>query len=121
MSTKNYITPYDVYLGFYLITENKVVICPTISKVKNMGFNELANTTSLDHENLKGRAIHEKNLQIDNKTTFDYIGNPYLYEDENSFNVAKWDGQWENPSIKKSLKIYIRIWLFRILNILGIV
>lgn len=121
MTTRNYITPYDVYLGFYLITENKVVICPTISKVKNMGFNELANTTSLNHENLRGRAIHENNLRIDTENTFNFIGNPYQYEDENSYNVARWDGQWENPSIKKSLKIYLKIWFFRILNLIGVV
>lgn len=118
---KNYLPFTDTNLGFYLINENKCVICPTVSKVRNLGFSELATTTSLDKGNLRGRAEHENNLIIDNKDEFEFIGNPYLYEDENSKEIAAWDGKWETNRMRSLWKIYPRIIAFRILAFLGIV
>lgn len=112
---------HDINMGFYVINENKCVVCPVISKVRNEGFDDSATTTNLNKGNLKGRAVHEMNLSIDDEEGFDFIGDPYLYEDENSMAIAKWDGQWETECRRNLIYVYLRIVLFRFLALFGIV
>lgn len=121
MSTRNYLPGNDVNKGFYMINENKCVICPTISKVRNIGWDAQATTTYLEKGNLKGRAEHELNLIIDTDKTFEFKGDPFVYEEDNSYNIAMWDGQWETNRMRSLWRIYPRIWAFRILAFLGIV
>lgn len=111
----------DTNIGFYMINENKCVICPTVSKVRNMGWDALATTTYLEKGNLRGRAEHELNLVLDTEKTFEYEGDPFQFEEENSFAIAQWDGQWETERMRSLWRIYPRIWAFRILAFLGVV
>ena len=121
MSTNCFLQRHDTNMGFYMINENKCVICPTISKVRNMGWDSQATTTYLEKGNLRGRAEHELNLKIDTEKFFEFKGDPFVYEEENSYNIAMWDGQWETDRMRSLWRIYPRIWAFRILAFLGIV
>lgn len=121
MSTNNYCQPHDTNRGFYLINERKCVICPVISKVRNIGWDMLANTTTLDKGNLRGRAECELNKVIDTEKTFEFEGDPFQFEEENSLAIAQWDGQWETGRMRSLWRIYPRIWAFRIMALLGIV
>jgi len=121
MSTKKNLPAHDINLGFYIINENKCVICPTISKVRNTGWDASATTTTLDKGNLRERAKHELNLVLDKDATFDFKGNPFIYEDENSFEIAKWDGQWETDLHKSLLYMYAHVIKFRLLALFGVI
>lgn len=121
MSTNNNCPAHDTNRGFYMINENKCVICPTISKVRNMGWDSQATTTYLEKGNLRGRAEHELNLVIDSAKTFEFEGDPFQFEEENSLAIAQWDGQWETGRMRSLWRIYPRIWAYRILAFLGIV
>lgn len=121
MSTRSHCPTHDTNRGFYLINEDKCVICPTISKVRNIGWDVLANTTYLDKGNLRERAERELNKVIDTKESFEYEGDPFQFEEENSYNIALWDGQWETGIMRSLWRIYPRIWAFRIMALLGIV
>ncbi len=121
MATQSHLPMHDTNMGFYLINENRCVICPTISKVRNMGWDAQATTTYLDKGNLRGRAEHELNLVIDHEKTFEYEGDPFQFEEENTLAMAQWDGKWETGRMRSLWRIYPRIWAFRILAFLGII
>ena len=121
MSTQSHLPRHDTNMGFYMINEDKCVICPTISKVRNMGWDAQATTTYLEKGNLSGRAEHELNLVLDTEKTFEFEGDPFQFEEENSLAIAQWDGQWETDRMRSLWRIYPRIWAFRLLAFLGIV
>jgi len=121
MSYQSHLPRHDTNMGFYMINENKCVICPTVSKVRNMGWDAQATTTYLEKGNLRGRADHELNMIIDTEKFFEFKGDPFVYEEDNSNNIAIWDGQWETNRMRSLWRIYPRIWAFRLLAFLGIV
>ncbi len=121
MSSQSHLPRHDTNMGFYMINENKCVICPVVSKVRNMGWDALSTTTTLEKGNLRGRAEHEVHLKIDTEKSFEFKGNPFVYEEDNSYNIAMWDGQWETDRMRSLWRIYPRIWAFRILAFLGVI
>lgn len=118
-STKTREWMCDVTLGFYMVVNNLCVINPTISKVRNCGFDGEATTTSLDHARMAERATFEKNLVIDKEDSFDFIGNPYVFEDYNSRCCAQWDCLWEEQRRFRYLKSLAHVWIYRIQHFLG--
>ena len=122
--TRNYLPQHDLNMSFYLINEHKKVICPVVSKVRNIGFDGFATTTTLDKGRLKERAIIEKEMPIDDDEKFEYQGDPFVYEEENSVNIAMWDQKWEDRfkyyiSYLYKLEVYLRILRFRFYSLIG--
>lgn len=66
----------DMMIYAYLLGENRYVICPSISLVKNIGFDS-------NGQNYKSAPEWLTDAPIDNKKNFELIGNPYSFVDEN--------------------------------------
>lgn len=113
-STDLHLPLHDINVSYYMVTTNKYVICPTISKVRNMGIDNDATTTKLSNGRMAERASIEQNMVIDKNTTFEYQGNPYCYTEENSYNTAKWDQIWEGKVRTNIFKAYIRVLLYKL-------
>lgn len=120
-STYNYLPLHDINLSFYILNENKYVICPTVSKVRNTGFDNEATTTTLNKGSMAERAEIENNLPIDQNVDFEFAGNPFCYVDDNSYNTAIWDQKWEGYKDRGILFAYTKVILFRLKCFLGVV
>lgn len=120
-SSFNYVPLHDINMSFYMLIENMKVICPTISKVRNMGFDSEATTTFLNKGRMAERAEIENNMPIDQNATFEFVGDPFCYVDENSYNTAMWDQKWEGYKYRGMLYAYAKIFLFRLKCLLGVI
>lgn len=92
---KNAIRVTDGIESIYMIINNKYVIIPTLSKVRNIGWDESGQSfkNGLD-ANLKSIASRHNNQVIDDNLLFDYIGDDQSYvEHNNRIAVEESDGK----------------------------
>ena len=120
----NYLPLHDLNMSFYIINEDKKVICPVVSKVRNNGFGAEATTTTLEKGNFQERAKIEQSMTIDTNVHFEFVGNPYLYEEENSIKTTMWDQKWEKRfkycvSLKYKIEVFLKILRFRYHCLIG--
>lgn len=118
-STMNRLWICDINVGFFIVNENLCVINPTVSKVRNCGFDSSATSTNLAYARLSERATFENNIVLDNNKEFDFEGNPYLYEEENSLNISRWDAKWGDQTPHRLIKNFILLWIYRIQHFIG--
>lgn len=88
---KDYMPINDCVLTCYLIIKDVQVICPTISKVRNMGWDESGQ--SFKNPKLLKKygeiANRHKKQFIDEEDTFDYVGDEWAYYDYNNYLTAQ--------------------------------
>lgn len=120
-ATQNYLPLHDINLSFYIINEGKYVICPTVSKVRNIGFDCEATTTVQNKGRMAERSEIENNMAIDQNANFEFVGDPFCYVDENSYNTAMWDQKWEGYKYRGMLYAYAKIILFRLKCLFGVI
>lgn len=82
----------DQVMALYLIVHDMDTICPSVSKVRNIGWDELGNSFKGKAPTDVARANRYKTQTIDTNTTFEYIGDGYDYYDENNKVAASY--QW---------------------------
>lgn len=120
-STQNYLPLHDINLSFYILNEGKYVICPTVSKVRNTGFDNEATTTTLNKGSMAERAEIENNLSIDQNVDFEFVGDPFCYVDDNSYNTAIWDQKWEGYKDRGFLHTYLKVLKYRLMCLGGVI
>mgnify|MGYP002959656942 CR=1 FL=1 len=88
---KKYFWVTDCVISCYVILTDKYVINPTVSKVRNIGWDESGNSFK-NPKVLKAFGnipeIHKKQV-IDNEAHFEFIGDPTLHMEENDSIAAK--------------------------------
>ena len=67
----------------------------TYELARNIGFDNSATTTTTDKGEFQERALIEHQMTVDTDDQFEFKGDPFLYEEENSVNTAMWDQKWE--------------------------
>lgn len=118
-STNRHLPLHDVNMSFYILNENMYAISPIVSKVRNLGYDGEATTTSLSRGKFLERAKIENNLIIDKESTFEFTGDPFCFVEENSYNTTIWDQRWEENYKPSLLRIIARIIKFRFECLLG--
>jgi len=90
--TKKYAVETDCILTCYAIINDMYVVNPTVSKVRNIGWDELGNSFASNPSVLKKFGdIPARHLtqEIDTNTTFEFTGDPLTYFDYNNELTAR--------------------------------
>lgn len=96
----------DTQLSSYMVIKNMFVVMPAISKVRNMGWDAsgtsfMKNGVPKDKLDIAKRHAHQ---QIDEKSTFEYEGNPMsFFKENNSIAVQESDGRISKFALIKKL------------------
>ena len=102
----------DYFYGLYMILENKYQIMPRVSKVRNNGWDAEGVNCNNYPQNIVEK---HRNQQIDESTSFEFIGTGYEYFEENRRIMRDED---YNKKYASKLKNFCRLILlqFRILR-----
>lgn len=82
-STADYVTRADYNYSMLMLLNDKVMIMPQITKVKNMGWDSLSVHNNAVTPQLNERAHLEMSRTMDAETHFEYSGDVYAYKRDN--------------------------------------
>lgn len=85
---KGYIVITDGVISAYMILQDKYVITPTISKVRNIGWDESGNSFKRGMNGFEKIAQRHNSQTIDDAEHFDYVGDDTTYLDYNNHIAA---------------------------------
>lgn len=104
-STKDYVWASDQNLSIWMLLNDKVMLMPSITKVRNIGWDELSVNNKADNPYLAERARKELTREVDSGLDFDFVGNPY--ENFGQMNKAMIDFENIGRVVPFKLKIII--------------